>query len=103
MENNNKCKLKEGDKVYRILYYSWGDDKPERKWSSFTVKEVKRNRIYLKGYTWSFSVSDLGVNIFKSKIEAIKNTLKNINEDIKPIQKEIKYLEKKLLELKKVY
>ncbi len=107
MNNNTKCKLKKGDKLYRLLYYDWGNQIPhDREWSSFTVKEVKRNRIYVKGYKWSFSLSDLGDEVFKSKKELVEHTLKLYKELLKkeaePIQKEIKYLEKKLLELKKV-
>lgn len=106
----NKKELKEGDKLYRIVYYDYGSES-ERKWESYTIKKIKGNRIYLKGgYHWTFSLDDLGNEIFTSKIEAVKHTLKlhkekleELEDEIKPlreVQEEIRYLEKKLHELK---
>lgn len=115
----NKKELKEGDKLFRIMYYDFGR-KSERNWESYTIKKIKGNRIYLKGgYHWTFSLADLGDTIFTSKKEAAEHTLKLHKEKlekmekknwrrrnktleiygIEPCQKEIKYLEKKMLEL----
>ena len=115
-----KKELKEGDKLYRIVYYDYGSE-IERKWESYTIEKIKGNRIYLKGgYHWTFSLADLGNEIFASKIEAVKHTLKLHKEKLEelekknrrrrskilevykmePLQEEIKYLEKKLHELK---
>ncbi len=101
----NKTELKEGDKLYNIVYYDFGG-KSERNWESYTIKKIKGNRIYLKGgYHWTFSLADLGNKVFASKREATEHTLKLHKEKlegaIEPLQEEIKYLEKKLLELKK--
>ena len=117
----NKKEVKEGDKLYRIVYYDDGRES-ERKWESYTIKKIKGNRIYLKGgYNWTFSLADLSNEIFASKIEAVKHTLKLHKEKLEelkqknqrrksrirevykmePLQEEIKYLEKKLHELKK--
>jgi phage shock protein A len=103
----NKKELKDGDKLYYIMYYDF-DGEPERKLESYTIKKIKGNRIYLKGgYHWTFSLTDLGDKIFASKSEAVEHTLKlhkekleELEDEMEPLQKEIKYLEKKLHELK---
>ena len=118
----NKIELKDGDRLYHIVYYDFGGRKSERNWESYTIKKIKGNRIYLKGgYNWTFSLADLSNEIFASKIEAVKHTLKLHKEKLEelkqknqrrksrirevykmePLQEEIKYLEKKLHELKK--
>lgn len=104
----NKIELKDGDRLYHIVYYDFGGRKSERNWESYTIKKIKGNRIYLKGgYHWTFSLADLGAEVFTSKREAAESALKlhkeqleEATEELEPIRKEIKYLEKKLLELK---
>jgi len=106
--------MKEGDKLYRVVYWEehpLTHKEPKRELqcnkiisvnkSSYTIEKATR---YLPAYY--IQKSDVGIEWFPSKIEALKSALEynkkgmdRAKENLEMLSKEVSYLKKRVVKL----
>jgi len=99
--------LKEGDALYRLVY--WHGIGVKRELSKYTIKKVNKKSISFKGVSWKVTEEELNKeNWSKQKLKCYEYSLKlheaelvklEDKEMIISFKKEIKYLNRKISEL----